>query len=95
MQNLFNFYDFVIIRLLFYIILNKGILMDDVIESVENLISILQNLNSLNYEDISILLVPLLKSNYYGENMKVLLDTNVLSELFVIFCVMIWQTHYC
>ena len=74
MQNLFNFYDFVIIRLLFYIILNKGILMDDVIESVENLISILQNLNSLDYEDISILLVPLLKSNYYGENMKVLLE---------------------
>ena len=74
MQNLFIFYDFVIIRLLFYIILNKGILMDDVIESVENLISILQNLNSLNYEDISVLLVPLLKSNYYGENMKVLLE---------------------
>ena len=48
--------------------------MDDVIESVENLISILQNLNSLDYEDISILLVPLLKSNYYGENMKVLLE---------------------
>ena len=74
MKNLFNFYDFVIIRLLFYIILNKGIIMDDVIDSVENLISILQNLNSLNYEDISILLVPLLKSNYYGENMKVLLE---------------------
>ena len=48
--------------------------MEDVIESVENLISILQNLNSLNYEDISILLIPLLKSNYYGENMKVLLE---------------------
>ena len=74
MINLFNYYDFVIIRLLFYIILNKGVLMDDVIESVENLISILQNLNSLNYEDISILLIPLLKSNYYGENMKVLLE---------------------
>ena len=74
MKNLFNFYDFIIIRLLFYIILNKGILMDDVIESVENLINILQNLNSLNYEDISVLLVPLLKSNYYGENMKTLLE---------------------
>jgi hypothetical protein len=48
--------------------------MDDVIDSVENLISILQNLNSLNYEDISILLIPLLKSNYYGENMKFLLE---------------------
>ena len=74
MNNLFYYYDFVIIRLLFYIILNKGVLMDDVIESVENLISILQNLNSLNYEDISVLLIPLLKSNYYGENMKVLLE---------------------
>ena len=74
MNNLFNYYDFVIIRLLFYIILNKGVLTDDVIESVDNLINILQNLNSLNYEDISILLIPLLKSNYYGENMKVLLE---------------------
>ena len=74
MNNLFYYYDFVIIRLLFYIILNKCVLMDDVIESVENLISILQNLNSLNYEDISVLLIPLLKSNYYGENMKVLLE---------------------
>ena len=74
MNNLFNYYDFVIIRLLFYIILNKAVLTDDVIESVENLINILQNLNSLNYEDISILLIPLLKSNYYGENMKVLLE---------------------
>ena len=74
MNTLFNYYDFIIIRLLFYIILNKGVLMEDVIESVENLISILQNLNSLNYEDISILLIPLLKSNYYGENMKVLLE---------------------
>ena len=74
MNNLFNYYDFVIIRLLFYIILNKGVLTDDVIESVENLINILQNLNSLNYEDISVLLIPLLKSNYYGENMKVLLE---------------------
>ena len=89
MQNLFNFYDFIIIRLLFYIILNKGILMDDVIETVENLISILQNLNSLNYEDISILLVPLLKSNYYGENMKVLLELyfkNASEKSFVELC---------
>ena len=74
MINLFNFYDFIIIRLLFYIILNKAVLTDDIIESVENLINILQNLNSLNYEDISVLLIPLLKSNYYGENMKVLLE---------------------
>ncbi len=74
MNNLFYYYDFIIIRLLFYIILNKNVLMDDVIESVENLICILQNLNSLNYEDISILLIPLLKSNYYGENMKLLLE---------------------
>ena len=74
MNSLFNYYDFVIIRILFYIILNKSVLMDDIIESVENLINILKNLNSLNYEDISVLLVPLLKSNYYGENLKVLLE---------------------
>ena len=89
MINLFDKYDFIIIRLLFYIILNKGILMDDVIESVENLISILKNLNSLNYEDISVLLIPLLKSNYYGENMKVLLELyfkNATEKSFIELC---------
>ena len=89
MINLFNYYDFVIIRLLFYIILNESVLIDDKIESVDNLINILQNLNSLNYEDISILLIPLLKSNYYGENMKVLLELyfkNAIEKSFIDLC---------
>ena len=62
-EKTFNYFDFIIIRILFYIVLNTNLDIEDTTESVENLISILKNLHSLNYNDISYLLMSLLKSN--------------------------------
>ena len=68
-EKLFNYFDFIIIKILFYIVLNKNIGIDDTVLSVENLILILKNSKSLNYDDISVLLVSVLKSNYTGDNL--------------------------
>ncbi len=73
-EKTFNYFDFIIIRILFYIVLNTNLDIEDTTESVENLISILKNLHSLNYNDISYLLMSLLKSNYTGSNMAFLLE---------------------
>ena len=86
-EKTFNYFDFIIIRILFYIVLNKNIDIEDTTESVENLISILKNLHSLNYNDISYLLMSLLKSNYTGSNMATLLELyfkNATEENFLI-----------
>ena len=72
-SKLFNHFDFVIIKILFYIVLNTNIGIDDTVLSVENLILILKNSTSLNYDDISILLISVLKSNYTGDNLVNLL----------------------
>ena len=71
-ENFFKNFDFIIIKILFFIILNKNIQIEFIIESVENLIKLL-NLNFLNFDSISNLLINLLKSDYTGQNIKILL----------------------
>ena len=71
-ENFFKNFDFIIIKILFFIILNKNIQIEFIIESVENLIKLL-NLNYLNFDSISDLLINLLKSDYTGQNIKILL----------------------
>ena len=73
-DKLFNHFDFVIIRILFYIVLNKNITIDDTVLGVDNLILILKYSTSLNYNDITPLLVSVLKSNYTGDNLLKLLE---------------------
>ena len=68
----FKNFDFIIIKILFFIILNKNIQIEFIVESVENLIKLL-NLNFLNFDSITNLLINLLKSDYTGENIKILL----------------------
>ena len=97
LNQLFETFDFIIIKILFYIVLNRNIGIDDTIESVENLISILTNLHLLNYDQISPLLLSLLKSDYTGENMQILLKLyfqNSNEENFINLCNEILNYEY-
>ena len=86
-EKTFIYFDFIIIRILFYIVLNNNIETEDKSNSVGNLISILKNLHSLNYNDISYLLMSILKSNYQGDYLPTLLELyfkNATEENFLI-----------
>jgi hypothetical protein len=76
LTSLFEQFDFVIIKLLFYIILNKHISNDDKSSSVNILINIIKNLNKniLNFSEIGILCNSLLKTSYNSENLSVFLE---------------------
>ena len=96
-DKLFNHFDFVIIRILFYIVLNKSIAIDDTVLSVDNLILILTYSSSLNYNDITPLLVSVLKSNYTGDNLLKLLElyfTNASEDNFHYLCKGLLEYEY-
>ena len=96
--EIFKYFDFVIIRILFYILLNKEIEIEDYKDiSVDNLILILKNLNSLNYDSISNLLINLLKSDYTGNNMSELLSLyfkNASEKNFLLLCNYLLEYEY-
>jgi len=75
-QQLFEHFDFIVIKLLFYIILNHHISNEDKTSSVNILIKIIETLsqNLLNFNDISLLVVSLLKSSYNHDNLSTLLE---------------------
>ncbi len=96
-KELFDTFDFILLKILFYIVLNRNIGIDDTVDSVENLISILTNLHLLNYDQISPLLLSLLKSDYTGENMGILLKLyfqNANEENFISLCNEILNYEY-
>ena len=96
-KELFDTFDFILLKILFFIILNRNIGIDDTVDSVENLILILTNLHLLNYDQISPLLLSLLKSDYTGENMGILLKLyfqNANEENFISLCNEILNYEY-
>lgn len=74
--KIFENFDFVIIRILFFSILASEVSNDQKSLSVDNLIKIIETLNKeiLNFEDISTLAVGLLKTSYNNENLSSLLE---------------------
>lgn len=74
--KLFEYFDYIIIRILFYSILAPEIPNEQKSNSVDNLIKIIETLNKeiLNFEDISILAVSLLKTSYNSDNLSILLE---------------------
>jgi len=74
--KIFEYFDFIIIRILFFSILAPEISNDQKSLSVDNLIKIIETLNKeiLNFEDISTLAVGLLKTSYNNENLSNLLE---------------------
>jgi hypothetical protein len=74
--KIFENFDFVIIRILFFSILANEVSNDQKSLSVDNLIKIIETLNKeiLNFEDISTLAVGLLKTSYNNENLSSLLE---------------------
>lgn len=74
--KIFEYFDFVIIRILFFSILAPEVGNDQKSLSVDNLIRIIETLNKeiLNFEDISTLAVGLLKTSYNNENLSNLLE---------------------
>lgn len=98
-HQLFEYYDYVIIKILFFIILNAHISNEDKISSVSILIKIIQNINEqiLNFNDISLLAVSLLKTSYNHDNLANLLDILLKrsrEENFLVLCDDILEYEY-
>ena len=65
-EKTFNYFDFIIIRILFYIVLNTNLDIEDTTESVENLISIL-NTNIMD----TVILKAFYEKLLQGNNMEI------------------------
>jgi hypothetical protein len=98
-HKLFERFDFLVIKILYYIILNSQISNEDKTSSVNILIKIIKNLNQniLNFREISILCNSLLKTSYNAENLSVLLEIflqNCKEEHFLSLCEDILDYEY-
>ena len=73
--KIFEYFDYLIVKFLFFIILNNHISNEDKILSVDIIIKIMDNFkNLINFDKISKLVKSLLKSTYNSENISSLIS---------------------
>jgi len=88
--KIFEYFDLMIVKFLFFIILNNDISNDDKIISVDIIIKIMDNFkNLIDFNKISKLVNSLLKSSYNSENISSLIDMffkKAPEENFLILC---------